>query len=376
MYQSKARGRIRTERILAALCAWTLLLSGGCKRPSAICSTAAHCTTEGRGGTCEPSGFCAYPDSDCPHGRRYSKNAPAEIREQCVKISVCGDGVWTAAEYCEDGNANNDDGCTKGCVTCDESIGISRFAGADGTCYSRYNEPLPWRKAQQVCLAIGGYLVTLASVAEQSEVEKHLLQDDGARLWLGQSYDSQQRVLTWLTGENASVNHFHVEGKPSPGPGRDCVTISAGQRPEHPDLRYLWSLEDCSNSRPFLCETPAWRVRHETNHAYRVVYGLFQWDEAEGRCQQLGAHLAAIPVEEEAAFLKQHFRGPAWIGAHDQQSEGEFQWVTGEPFLFKDFAPHEPDDYKGEHDCLLYGNDRMWYDRDCGSPNAALCELE
>ena len=373
MHPRTTRGLVRTSPPFAALLASTLLFIAGCKRPSAHCQTAEDCRS---GGTCEPSGFCSYADADCPHGRRYSKHARGDLREQCVSVNVCGDGDWTAAEYCEDGNTINDDGCTAGCVLCDESIGDGRFAGRDGTCYSRHNQPLPFRKAQQECLAAGGHLVTITSMQEQTEPEARLLAEDGARLWIGQSYDSQLHALGWLTGERIAVSHFHLEGKSAPGPGHDCVTISAGQRPEHPGLRQLWGLEDCSNSRPFLCETPPWRVRRESNHAYRAIYGRYGWNEAEGRCQQLGAHLAAITGEGEAAFIKQSFQGPAWIGAHDQQSEGKFQWVTGEAFRFKDFAPGEPDNFQDTHDCLLYGDDRLWYDRECSIPNAALCEME
>ena len=36
-------------------------------------------------GTCEPNGFCSFPDTDCPSGSRYGEHAGAGLANTCVE---------------------------------------------------------------------------------------------------------------------------------------------------------------------------------------------------------------------------------------------------------------------------------------------------
>ncbi|MCA9653669.1 MAG: hypothetical protein H6712_26515 [Myxococcales bacterium] len=98
-------------------------------------------------GWCEASGFCSYPDRDCPSGRRYSDLAGA-LGRQCVEgdggsstglepgtssegsdtgeptgesstgpgIPVCGNGVIEGDEECDELDTVDGDGCNTDCV--------------------------------------------------------------------------------------------------------------------------------------------------------------------------------------------------------------------------------------------------------------------
>ncbi len=119
-----------------------------------------------------------------------------------------------------------------------------------------------------------------------------------------------------------------------------------------------------------------------TNHAYRPFFGVQSWGQARLSCERIGAgaHLATIADAEEQKFLAQRIAADVWIGATDQQQEGAFVWVTGEPFVFSNFIPGELGNARmnARYDCVALGADRFWHDRSCGTEAliASLCEVE
>lgn len=130
-------------------------------------------------GTCEPPGFCAFPDPECESELRYGSEAPADIAGACVPPPegtdgtgsgdstaltggstapssstasttnpsgdstgtstgpdpppVCGNGEVEAGEACDDGNAQQGDGCNPDCVLSGEIIWsvVHDIAGED-----------------------------------------------------------------------------------------------------------------------------------------------------------------------------------------------------------------------------------------------------
>ena len=52
-----------------------------CGPPAAfVCQSDGQCT----GGTCEPGGYCSFPDDSCPSRARFGEHAPAGIANECV----------------------------------------------------------------------------------------------------------------------------------------------------------------------------------------------------------------------------------------------------------------------------------------------------
>jgi cysteine-rich repeat protein len=87
-----------------------------------------------------------------------------------VTDAVCGDAIVSADEPCDDGNADELDGCTTLCVAapvCDAAAhpGGAGFAvdPVTGHCYAEFSTGAPsWTGAETDCEAIGGYLVTIS----------------------------------------------------------------------------------------------------------------------------------------------------------------------------------------------------------------------
>jgi len=69
-----------------------VLVSTGCGDASPfVCEAADDCAAAGGDGACEASGYCSFPDGECPSGRRYGSHAPADIAGSCVPPDVADD---------------------------------------------------------------------------------------------------------------------------------------------------------------------------------------------------------------------------------------------------------------------------------------------
>lgn len=59
-----------------------LLAIAGCGSAGAFaCNDDPSCS----GGTCQPSGYCSFPDGECASGQRYGAHAPADLADACVE---------------------------------------------------------------------------------------------------------------------------------------------------------------------------------------------------------------------------------------------------------------------------------------------------
>ena len=73
-------GRLWLAALATSVCGVWL----GCTAPGAFaCETNSQC---GEGGTCQPSGFCSFADSDCDSGQAYGDAAPSGLAGECVPV--------------------------------------------------------------------------------------------------------------------------------------------------------------------------------------------------------------------------------------------------------------------------------------------------
>jgi hypothetical protein len=81
---------------------------------------------------------------------------------------------------------------------------------------------------------------------------------------------------------------------------------------------------------------------------YALVRGNFTWSEAKADAESRGGHLGTITSSAEYDFLT-NLLGPNpgngeawWLGATDAVEEGNWKWVTGEPWSYQAWFPGEP----------------------------------
>jgi hypothetical protein len=119
-------------------------------------------------------------------------------------------------------------------------------------------------------------------------------------------------------------------------------------------------------------------------HWYDVVWdqsGLY-WEAAKTSAESKGGHLATISSEGENLFVWNLLNDNLadgtqyrsyWLGASDVAQEGQWAWVTGEPWLFDNWHPGEPNNgiggsFEGMQDYLHFWDTDSgeWDDMDNG----------
>ncbi len=86
-------------------------------------------------------------------------------------------------------------------------------------------------------------------------------------------------------------------------------------------------------------------------HYYALTAAAAPWADAETAAVALGGHLLSINSQQEQDFIEQTFlSGPDdhniyHVGLTDQNVEGTFVWTSGEPLIYTNWEPGEPNDY-------------------------------
>ncbi len=162
----------------------------------------------------------------------------------------------------------------------------------------------------------------------------------------------------------------------------------------------IQSAYDDSEPLSYEASFPSGTVSYNDHH-YCVFTDEIDWATAEASCEAMGGHLVTIGDSDENEFVYElictYSTEIAFLmGGTDSETEGEFVWITGEPFLYTNWGYlNEPDNYRGykDQDCITmlpfdqsgtYKDDSgeqwgvyasQWDDKDGGS-NPYVCEWD
>ena len=81
-------------------------------------------------------------------------------------------------------------------------------------------------------------------------------------------------------------------------------------------------------------------------HSYQRIDTPSTWSNARTYCESLGGYLATLTSQQENDFVYQNLalqQVDIWLGGTDEISEGNWQWVTGEPWSYTNWFPGNPD---------------------------------
>ncbi|MCX6975596.1 MAG: flagellin [Verrucomicrobia bacterium] len=128
-------------------------------------------------------------------------------------------------------------------------------------------------------------------------------------------------------------------------------------------------------SRPFFGDSENgsfWNVGHSN---YSVISGSFSWREAKADAEAKGGHLATITSQDEwdkILSIGNLNSSNLWLGGTDENTEGSWEWVTGETWSFTNWHPGQPDGALVENEDYLhkFASSTFWNDwpSDNGNP--------
>jgi parallel beta-helix repeat protein len=230
--------------------------------------------------------------------------------------------------------------------------------------YKLIREPKTWSEAKAYCEAIGGHLVTIRDSDENNFV-RNLADVLGTPkpIWLGLTDEEYEGDWKWITGENYDYNNWNIDAdEPDDANGQDYAMSHNGK----------W-YDDGGPSKPstalyFVCEWEKHGGSMYNNHQYKLIKEEKTWSEAKAYCEARGGHLVTISNIEENNFVS-NIAGSniIWIGLTDEETENDWEWITGENYGFENWYIPPNDAGEGEDYVLMFHNG---YWNDNGGPRA------
>ncbi|MEL6263666.1 MAG: DUF4347 domain-containing protein [Cyanobacteria bacterium J06626_6] len=114
---------------------------------------------------------------------------------------------------------------------------------------------------------------------------------------------------------------------------------------------------------------------------YVLTNGAKTWEQAQAEASSLGGNLVTINAAAEEAWLQQTFgeNEGFWIGLNDVSTEGQFEWASGEPVAYTNWAPGEPNDggfaTSQDYGWMNFGSTKQWDDNTAGATLRGIVEI-
>jgi len=116
----------------------------------------------------------------------------------------------------------------------------------------------------------------------------------------------------------------------------------------------------------------------EEVNPYQIIEGDFSWSaaiiDANSRSGQLAVITSAAELMQVQSALGLTLAERLWIGGHDTATEGTFQWLNGDPFVYNNWAPGQPDNVN-DADAIELLQDFTWNDARTAELKSYVLEL-
>uniref|UniRef100_G1QER4 C-type lectin domain-containing protein n=1 Tax=Myotis lucifugus TaxID=59463 RepID=G1QER4_MYOLU len=112
---------------------------------------------------------------------------------------------------------------------------------------------------------------------------------------------------------------------------------------------------------------------------FKTASFLKPFQEAQQVCAQAGGQLPSPRNAAENEALQQlvefENKGAAFLSMTDSQTEGRFTYPGGEPLVYSNWNPGEPNNSGGNEHCVEMYTNGKWNDRPCGEKRLVICEF-
>ncbi|KAL3836018.1 hypothetical protein ACJMK2_021471 [Sinanodonta woodiana] len=308
----------------------------------------------------------------------YARYVRIDIPSRREELTVCEVEVFEGQESSTTAVTDMSPSSSAGCA------GGWTMLPSTGQCYKKGEDKLTWTDARESCRAWNANLVPVRSL-EEALFLSGIAQNE-QNVWIGISAIPGNRS-TWLTVDRGTMSFSNW------GPGEP--------NNNHPESEHCaiekvasktWHDVYCQRRESYVClkqdqPTPAcpdgWIKNPATNICYKFEQTYKNWLDAENDCKQWNSHLTSIGSEEEFKFVvvtARQYQGLShdfWIGLHDNNEENKWEWTDGTPFLWRKWAPNQPDDWKGREDCAgITQYNPLFNDYFCTAENMYVCERQ
>ncbi|XP_077083275.1 C-type mannose receptor 2-like isoform X1 [Siphateles boraxobius] len=211
-----------------------------------------------------------------------------------------------------------------------------------------------WTEAQRHCRENYTDLATVDNMNDMNELKKSV--NDG-RVWIGLQMTSVDK-WQWSSGEPALYLNW---GSGQPNDGDECAVMRNGK----------WHNLPCSNSLIFICSSS-----NNTNTELVFVNQMKNWRDAQSFCRQNHTDLVSVRNQNESQQIQKfindsHISNDVWIGLF----RDSWQWSDQSNSSFRDWAPGEPNNAKGDENCAIISpkSPRQWNDVSCNDLLPFVC---
>ena len=233
----------------------------------------------------------------------------------------------------------------------------------NGHAYSRFiKENKSWSYAKSFCEALGGHLAFIKSSDVHDFLVEHFINGIDYDLWVGAYKDNG--IWKWLDGDTFDYSNFIDE--PQNYNFLELLIDYNGKWDADPD--------EGNNNLGFICEWDnlrdaalfAYGYRFFNGHSFKLLHSnnLISWLSAKASCDILGGHLATSTSYDKNSFLyliKDNHT--VWLGATDEDDEGNWRWVTGENWNFSHWEEEQPNNAENiQHFLAMQSDSDYWND--------------
>ncbi|WP_243138245.1 lectin-like protein [Heliorestis acidaminivorans] len=229
-----------------------------------------------------------------------------------------------------------------------------------GKTYGLFDVNKNWYEANAFAQSLGGQLVTITSKQEQDLINHLLTYGKRQYYWMGASDEEVEGQWGWVTGEPFRYTNW-APGEPNNYGGENYMALLRtnglwndlfGRRNELQispvtfGLLVEWdfSYNPCLNT-PTIYDS-------STGNYYALYDQGMVWSDAKRFAENHGGHLATITSHREQNILKFLLatgkRSFYWLGGTDEVVEGQWQWITGEPWTYSNWGRNFPNNWGGE----------------------------
>jgi hypothetical protein len=234
--------------------------------------------------------------------------------------------------------------------------------GGNGNHYKLFPPIASWDDANAAAIAMGGHLVTITSVAEQSLIGT-LGAPVSTAIGLRQVAGSAEPSggWEWVTGEPFEWTNWSPGEPNHDGNEEDCGFTWFGNswndgRCFGATNGFIVEWERCDPCPPPAEGAVQWQVSDGGNgNWYKRISWPFAkngpqwWPIARAEAEAVGGHLATITSHAENEFVRPLVTDGQFnvylIGGH--KVDGQWRWVTGEAWDYSNWYPGEPNNATG-----------------------------